>query len=43
MNDFSFGFSAGNQFDLNEDKLGFQVSMSYKNETSFLKIELITN
>ena len=37
MNDFSFGFSAGNQFDLNEDKLGFQVSMSYKNETSFYK------
>ena len=37
MNDFSFGFTAGNQFDLNEDKLGFQVSMSYKNETSFYK------
>jgi hypothetical protein len=37
MNDFSFGFTAGNQFDLNDDKLGFQVSMSYKNETSFYK------
>lgn len=32
---FDFGFTAGNQFDIGEDKLGYQLSFSYKNNTEF--------
>ncbi len=31
--DFSIGFTAGNQYDVGDNKLGYQVSLSYKNET----------
>lgn len=36
--DFNFGFTAGNQYDLNEEgskKLGFLASLSYKNSTEY--------
>ncbi len=33
--DYSFGFSAGNQFNVGKNKLGYIASISYKNETSF--------
>ena len=33
--DFDFGFTAGNQYDVGDNKLGYQVSMSYKNNTTF--------
>jgi len=37
-NDFNFGFTTGNQFDVGkDDKLGYQFSLSYRNETSFYK------
>jgi hypothetical protein len=32
---FDFGFTLGNQYDLGDDKLGYQASFSYKNETIF--------
>ena len=32
---FNFGFTAGNQFDVGDDKLGYQLSLSYKNKTQF--------
>lgn len=33
---FDFGFTLGNQYDIGEDnKLGYQASFSYKNETTF--------
>ena len=32
---FNFGFTAGNQFDVGDDKLGYQLSFSYKNKTQF--------
>ena len=33
---FDFGFTAGNQYNVREtDKIGYQVSMSYKNKTTF--------
>lgn len=32
---FDFGFTLGNQYDLGKDKLGYQASFSYKNETTF--------
>ncbi|MDG5490811.1 TonB-dependent receptor [Psychroserpens sp. SPM9] len=32
---FDFGFTLGNQYDIGDDKLGYQASFSYKNETTF--------
>lgn len=32
---FDFGFTLGNQYDIGNDKLGYQASFSYKNETTF--------
>ncbi|MDR9400007.1 MAG: TonB-dependent receptor, partial [Psychroflexus sp.] len=32
---FNFNFTAGNQFDIGDDQLGYQFSLSYKNETTF--------
>ena len=32
---FNFNFTAGNQFDVGDDQLGYQFSLSYKNETTF--------
>ena len=32
---FNFGFTAGNQFDVGDNKLGYQLSFSYKNKTQF--------
>ncbi|WP_179344358.1 TonB-dependent receptor [Winogradskyella ursingii] len=34
---FDFGFTLGNQYDIGEDRLGYQASFSYKNETTFYK------
>jgi len=36
-NDFNFGFSAGNQFNVGENKLGYIAAVTYKNETSFFE------
>ena len=37
-NNFNFGFTTGNQFFVGDnDKLGYQFSLSYRNETSFYK------
>ncbi|HCE56044.1 MAG TPA: TonB-dependent receptor [Lutibacter sp.] len=33
--DFSIGFNYGNQFDVNDNKLGFIASFDYKNTTNF--------
>lgn len=35
MPDFGFGFNYGNQFDINNNKLGFIASIDYKNTTTF--------
>lgn len=32
---FDFGFTLGNQYDIDNNKLGYQASFSYKNETTF--------
>jgi TonB-dependent receptor len=32
---FDFGFTAGNQYDVGDNKLGYQLSLSYKNKTEF--------
>lgn len=32
---YDFGFTAGNQYDVGENKLGYQLSFSYKNKTEF--------
>lgn len=32
---FDFGFTLGNQYDVGENRLGYQASFSYKNETTF--------
>ena len=32
---FDFGFTLGNQYDIGDDKLGYQASFSYKNSTIF--------
>ncbi|WP_411765944.1 TonB-dependent receptor domain-containing protein [Winogradskyella sp. A3E31] len=32
---YDFGFTLGNQYDVGDDKLGYQTSFSYKNETIF--------
>ena len=32
---FDFGFTAGNQYDVGDNKLGYQFSLSYKNNTEF--------
>lgn len=34
---FDFGFTSGNQFDVGENKMGYQFSLSYKNNTTFYK------
>jgi len=34
---FDFGFTLGNQYNVGDDKLGYQASFSYKNETIFYK------
>jgi len=34
---FDFGFTLGNQYALGDDKIGYQASFSYKNETTFYK------
>jgi TonB-dependent receptor len=34
---YDFGFTLGNQYDLGNDKIGYQASFSYKNETTFYK------
>lgn len=33
--DFDFGFTLGNQYDVGDDKIGYQASFSYKNTTTF--------
>lgn len=33
--DLDFGFTLGNQYDLGDDKIGYQASFSYKNTTTF--------
>ncbi|MGB3151341.1 MAG: TonB-dependent receptor [Maribacter sp.] len=38
--DFNFGFTAGNQYNLNEDgtkRIGYQASVSYRNTTEFFE------
>ena len=32
---YDFGFTAGDQYDIGDDKLGYQLSFSYKNKTEF--------
>ena len=32
---FDFGFTLGNQYDIGGDKIGYQASFSYKNQTTF--------
>ncbi|MDT0558139.1 TonB-dependent receptor [Ichthyenterobacterium sp. W332] len=32
---FGLGFTLGNQYDIGDDKIGYQASLSYKNETTF--------
>ena len=32
---FDLGFTLGNQYDIGDDKIGYQASFSYKNETTF--------
>ena len=32
---FDFGFTLGNQYDVGENRLGYQASFSYKNQTTF--------
>jgi TonB-dependent receptor len=34
---YDFGFTLGNQYDIGDDRLGYQASFSYKNETTFYK------
>ena len=34
---FSFGFTAGNQYEIGDNKLGYQASVGYKNNTTFYK------
>lgn len=34
---YDFGFTLGNQYNIGDDKLGYQASFSYKNETTFYK------
>ena len=36
---YDFGFTAGDQYDIGDDKLGYQLSFSYKNKTEFYDIE----
>jgi len=35
--DFDFGFTLGNQYDIGNDKIGYQTSFSYKNTTIFFE------
>ncbi len=35
--DYNFGFSAGNQFNVGDNKLGYIASITYRNETSFFE------
>lgn len=37
---FDFGFTLGNQYDVGDDKLGYQASFSYKNNTTFYENRL---
>ena len=32
---FDFGFTLGNQYDIGDDKIGYQASLSYNNQTTF--------
>ena len=32
---FDLGFTLGNQYDIGDDKIGYQASFSYKNNTTF--------
>lgn len=32
---YDFGFTLGNQYDVGDNKIGYQASVSYKNETTF--------
>lgn len=32
---FNFGFTLGNQYEIGDDKIGYQASLSYKNNTTF--------
>ncbi len=41
--DFNFGFTAGNQYEIGDDKLGYQVSLSYRNETRFYEDRIDDN
>ena len=34
---FDFGFTAGNQYEVGDNKLGYQASFSYKNKTTFFE------
>jgi TonB-dependent receptor len=34
---FDFGFTLGNQYEVGDNKLGYQASFSYKNETTFFE------
>jgi TonB-dependent receptor len=35
--DFDLGFTLGNQYDIGNDKIGYQASFSYKNTTTFFE------
>ena len=35
--DYNFSFTAGNQFDVGDNKLGYLASLSYRNETHFIQ------
>jgi TonB-dependent receptor len=35
--DFDMGFTLGNQYDIGDDKIGYQTSFSYKNTTTFFE------
>jgi TonB-dependent receptor len=35
--DFDMGFTLGNQYDIGDDKIGYQASFSYKNTTTFFE------
>ncbi len=41
--DFNIGFTAGNQYDIGDNKIGYQVSLSYRNETRFYENRIDDN
>ena len=37
---YNFGFTASNSYDIGNDKIGYQASVSYKNETQFFEDDI---